>query len=33
MPHLQNTKPQEKPESGEVIVLPPLQVRRRTPAL
>ena len=33
MPHLQNTKPQETPESGEVIVLPPVQVRRRPPAL
>lgn len=32
MQHLQNTKPQETSESGEVIVLPPLQVRRRTPA-
>lgn len=32
MQHLQNTKPQETSESGEVIVLPPLQVRRRAPA-
>ncbi len=32
MQHLQNTQPQEKSESGEVIVLPPLQVRRRAPA-
>ena len=32
MQHLQKTKPQETSESGEVIVLPPVQVRRRTPA-
>ena len=32
MQHMQNTKPRETSESGEVIVLPPLQVRRRAPA-
>lgn len=31
MQHLQKTKSRETPESGEVIVLPPVQVRRRTP--
>ncbi len=31
MQHLQKTNSHETPESGEVIVLPPVQVRRRTP--
>ena len=32
MQHLQKTTSQETPVSGEVIPLPPVQVRRRTPA-
>lgn len=32
MPHLQNIQSvEEKPQSGEVITLPPVQVRRRAP--
>lgn len=31
MQHLQKTTSHETPESGEVIILPPVQVRRRTP--
>ncbi|MFX4314155.1 nitrate ABC transporter, permease protein, partial [Enterobacter sp. 63] len=34
MKHLQNTRHvEDKPLSGEVIALPPVQVRRRAPAL